>query len=514
MKNLIPAMPLALLLLTGCVGDGDGAGGWFQGVKPPEPNDVTGADGCPPYAHLEGDKCVCDEDFAVGDDNLSCVRVSCPPRMHPEGNKCSCDPIYQLGSDGQTCIPLGASVPLGDGPLLVAEESLEIKGDSNGDGLLNPGETAKVYFDLVNASEETLDETIRGLISSTSPYVTWKAAYGADFAADPVEVSFQSCPPGDLCQLVDYYVHLAVRPDTPVGAEIPLRIHDLKGGLGEFYADTSFSLTVWEAGGALGVAEESVEVKNDSNADGLANPGETMKIYFDLENIGTATVNGPIVALLSVDSAHATWKAAYGSADASAEPIEVSFQGCDPGDLCDLDDYYFHLSLSPELSVGAAVAVSLSGLTDGLGQVHPDLQFVLPVVEAGGALGVAAESVSVQGDTDGDGLAEPGESMKVYFDLENTGTARLNEPITALLSSASPYATWKKANTGELGVEPIEVTFGGCEPGDLCDLYDYYFHLTLGPDAPVGAGIVFALVDLVDGQGQSHPALELSLGVE
>jgi len=510
MKTLT-IVTLIALALGGC-GDGDGAGGWFQGVKPPEPNDITDSDGCPPYAHLEGDKCVCDEDFAVGEDNLTCVRVSCPPRLHPDGNQCVCDAIYELGSDGETCVPLGASVQLGDGPLQIAEESLEIKGDSNGDGLVNPGETAKLYFDLVNTGDVGLDP-ISGKFSSTSPHLTWKTAYGGDYGAAPVAVDFQSCASGELCDLDDYYVYITVQPDAPIGAEIPFRLHDLKGGLGEFYADAGFTLTVWEADGALDVAAGSAEIKSDSNADGLASPGETMKVYFDLENTGTAHVNGPIVGLVSVDSPHATWKTAYGG-DYAAEPVEVSFESCDPEDLCELDDYYIYLSLAPEIPAGTSVTLDISGLTDGLGQAHPDLQLVLPVVKAGGALGVAAESVSVSGDTDGDDLPEPGETMKVYFDLENIGTARLNDPITGLLSSSHPQVTWKENYGGEFGTDPIEVSFGGCEPGDLCDFDDYYFHLTLAPEVPVGAQIVFSVYDLVDAQGQTHPELEFSLDVE
>ena len=118
MKTMITAAALAALCLAGCLG-GDGKGAPFPWLGNDDDAAAWGPDGCPPHAHLDGDQCACDDGWAVGDDNLSCVLVDCPSKMHPEGNACVCDPIYEPGSDGTICVPLGASFQPGDGPLWV-----------------------------------------------------------------------------------------------------------------------------------------------------------------------------------------------------------------------------------------------------------------------------------------------------------------------------------------------------------------------------------------------------------
>jgi hypothetical protein len=510
MKRMHILAALAALSLTGCLGGG-GNGGPFPWLTGDDAGG-GGADGCPAHAHREEGQCVCDDDYAVGEDNLSCVRVSCPPRMHPEGEVCACDDIYEPGADGAVCVPLGASVQPGAGPLAVAEESLEIKDDSNGDGLLNPGETLRVYFDLVNTGDEDLDDSITGLLSADSPWVTWRESTGPAFGDAPIPVGFRPCAAGDLCDFDDYSFSLSVLPDTPAGTVIPISIHDLKGGLGVFYADAGFSLTVLAAGGALGVLEESLEVKDDSNGDGLANPGEILRLYFDLENTGVATVTGPITGLLASDGPWVTWRAGN-APDYGTDPMAVSFEACAPGDVCDYDDYSFYVSLAPGTPAGAPVVFTISGLVDGMGQPHPDLQLSLPVEAAGGALGVATDALEIKSDDDGDGRVDPGETMKVYLDLENTGTATVTGPITGRLASNSPWVTWKRPNDPDFGVASIEVSFGACASGAECQNDDWYFNLSVDPAAPTGTALDFSLSSLVDGMGQPHPDLGFSLHV-
>ena len=102
-----------------------------------------------------------------------------------------------------------------DDDVQLSLDRLDITNDSNGDGLLSPGESARIsYMVFRNAGDsDILDLT--GFVSSSSPYVS--------FTSLNLSLSAGVCYSGGTCSESDDFL-FDVSLSTPVGTSITIDI--------------------------------------------------------------------------------------------------------------------------------------------------------------------------------------------------------------------------------------------------------------------------------------------------
>jgi hypothetical protein len=174
------------------------------------------------------------------------------------------------------------------------------------------------------------------------------------------------------------------------------------------------------AGPWLAVDSRSVDDAS-GNADGLAGPGESVGVTLVVSNRGAEPAYDAHGTLSSVDpwvtvtqGAASFGDLAPGEAHAGS-PCSVSVAaGCPNG----------HVAL---------LALSLTSSESGAWSAVVPLTVAAPVLRAG------LPSVD-DADGDGDGIPEPGESVRLLIEIANTGLAAARTP-TAVLTAADPFVS-------------------------------------------------------------------------
>ena len=200
-----------------------------------------------------------------------------------------------------------AFVPSCDGALCT--ESFVINGDSNTDGIISPGESAKVdYFILKNnGASDILGLT--GVISTDSPYLTFRddnltfipnsgtdAQYGYDYDDGECE-SQSSC--GEATNFV-----FDVSLDTPPNTVILINLDLVDQYDNPYHLEYEFRILDDDVNLEL----ESFVINGDSNTDGIISPGESAKVdYFILKNNGASDILG-LTGVISTDSPYLTFR--------------------------------------------------------------------------------------------------------------------------------------------------------------------------------------------------------------
>lgn len=214
-------------------------------------------------------------------------------------------------------------------------------------------------------------------------------------------------------------------------------------------------LAVNMTGAYLRAAEMTVADGGGGNGDGLAGPGETVEIELSIRNLGT--VDAPSVeASISTDdpdvsilAGHASYGDIAAGADAVGSPafaVAVD-EGCPDGHVALLD-----------------VTISSGGVrTTWTGAVA--LTVCAPVLSA------VSYSLDDTSGGDGDGVAEPGEALKIMVEIANGGLAPALSTAATLLSDAP-----------EVVVTQGDAWLSDVAPGSTAQAV---FGIEVSPDCPI-----------------------------
>ncbi len=177
------------------------------------------------------------------------------------------------------------------------------------------------------------------------------------------------------------------------------------------------------APGASLAAAGVVYDDSDGNADGEPGPGETVDLSLTLANIGSETAE-TVTALLSGDDQWVDIVAAstsYGSIDGgtNAEPASP-----------------FTIVIDAECPNDHIAMLEATVQSDGPGR---SWQIPLPVRVVAPVLSVSSYTVDDLASGDGDGVPEPGESIRLMIEISNDGDAVAFDP-EALLTTDDPWA--------------------------------------------------------------------------
>lgn len=332
-------------------------------------------------------------------------------------------------------------------------QSVKIIDDSNGDGVLSPGERAGLRVTIKNEGTTSTGE-LEGTLTSTSPFIvelheSWKITFGI--------------APGHTFHVDS---RLEIAPNTPPGTRLDFRVEAHENGNLHVL---DFAVTVKESAASLSL--ESLQITDDSNSDGVLNPGERARLRMTLKNTGSSRVSW-LHGSLTTESSYVT---------ELQSKIEFPWMG--PGGS---QSNTSSLTISTSTPPGTVIPFVLF-LTNEEGQPHT-LSFSLTVFESAASLVV--KSVEFINDSNGDGVLNPGERAGLKITLENAGSSRVSW-LRGSLTTESPYVT-------ELG---SKIEYIWMNPGQSRDQGQN--SLTIASDTPPGTVIPFVLA-LLDEEEQPH----------
>ncbi|MCR9098997.1 MAG: hypothetical protein NXI25_03535 [bacterium] len=322
--------------------------------------------------------------------------------------------------------------------------------EDGGNGIINQGESCTLSLQITNSGGA--------------------AASGVQVEIDPVSPAEQTSnntignlPAGSTEPLL---LVLNIPDDFPTGvSNIPITITTSSGlsfsdiiGLEVFPATTP----------ALALGSISVDDGNNMQA----NPGESINLCMTLQNSGDADADNIQLGFSAVDQ-NAVSALSPTSFEINSIPVEgTSDQFCIEVQIA---------ADAPAAEDGVSTCIDLSVEIDG--QEFPGLQAcfsIFPPPAPALAACTTSSSFTVQGSSNGDQMANPGESVDVEVGVINTGEITATG-TSAVISSSSPFVVINEPNV-DFGNVPIN---SGCSSTNFSFILDF--------DTPEGTVLEFSL---------------------
>ncbi|MDE6113316.1 MAG: hypothetical protein K2G46_07945 [Bacteroidales bacterium] len=164
-------------------------------------------------------------------------------------------------------------------------DGYKVRGDGNGDGVINKGERVQLDVALKNIGTSKA-QGVKAIFSTASEYVSNFSPMMAVEYKD-IMAGYISWSGGHTSSVVTAF-GFTVSEEAPSGTTIPIKI-DIEDEYGNQWED-SLSLTVENTGARIGY--NSYEVRSDGNGDGIINKGERIQLDVALKNSGTSKAQG------------------------------------------------------------------------------------------------------------------------------------------------------------------------------------------------------------------------------
>lgn len=395
--------------------------------------------------------------------------------------------------------------------------AVSVVGDSNRDGLLSPGESAGLKIQVRNSGGVDAMQ-VTGTLSATSAGVTIDAGTGIRFG-DVLKNSraaacgnAQSLMDGGNCAhvMATDYPQLTLSEAVPTNTPIPftLALVDAQGNR----TDLSFVLSFSAASGPdLHILRG--RIVGDTNHDGRLSPGESAGLelaLYDRSNTGAAQVTGTLsttTAGITLDAAAGirfgdlpgnSYRSVCGNSAASGKEGD-----CNNGNS---SAALPRITVSNDVPEGTEAQFMLA-LTDARGdevalpfRVEIAPQITVPST----AHELVPRSVTVVGDTNGDGKLSPGESGDLRIKIQNQDSTAAPQVLGALSTIYRGVTLAQRTGIqfGDLGAndEACGVAAGSPHPGSCAD-GELLPHITISDDAIPGTLFSLAL-SLTDANGK------------
>jgi len=373
---------------------------------------------------------------------------------------------------------------------------------NNGNGRAEPGETLRMNVTLRNAGGSaargvtttlvamgdcaTAETTTRGALNfgSIDPGAT--ATNNAGFGEQFVLTLSPTCAPRSSVDLT-----LQARDASGAAWNLPFQLPIVASDT----AVTYVSNVITDATGA----------SPRNNGNGRAEPGETLRMNVTLRNAGGSTARGVSATLLATGACATVQTTTRGALNfGSIEPGATATNNAGFGEQ-------FEVTLSPTACMSGTPESLTVQVRDASGASW-NLPFQLPIVASDAAISYVSNTItdpsSLSGRNNGNGRAEPGETLRMNVTLRNAGgsTAR---GVSATLLATGACATVQTTTRGALN-------FGSIEPGATATNnagFGEQFEVTLSPTACVSGSSLGLTVQARDASGSSWP-LPFSLRIE
>jgi hypothetical protein len=210
---------------------------------------------------------------------------------------------YRCSVDGQDDPSDLPSVGSAATPTL-EEMGITVVADDNMDGLLSPGESARLSVKIRNAWTHVA-ENVSGVISTDQAGVTItegsKLYFGSIVSGQTACGATSSTYAGYCDSGSSVLLSIRVDSSVPAGTQVGFKLTVSDQNANQF--DLAFSLTLKAIAQTFSVG--TVQAAADTNGDGVVSPGETARLEVPLVNNGTSTALG-IVGAVSTTQAGVT----------------------------------------------------------------------------------------------------------------------------------------------------------------------------------------------------------------
>ena len=321
-------------------------------------------------------------------------------------------------------------------PLATAEAELELSRteileDENGDGFVNPSETASVQIFAKNTGTG-LARDIWAKLETSDPWATvtncrvgvgnqWTACDSTCSCENAPMSALQDLGPGEHGDTAVLVISFEVSPSAPLSPlTFSVSFHD---SLGKSWTD-EFQLGVLPADAEVTIGNAAL--LDDSNGDGFLSPAESATLEIYPRNEGTSKAL-KVWAELSYSEALVELTSCYTT---SVDDLGLCSSTCSCADSGITQDVEPDVSSSqPILQVNFTLSneAPLQPISfevtfhDELGSTWTDT-VTIEVVEVKALIQV--ESASLWGDSNGDGILTPGESAKIQIKARNVGISQ------------------------------------------------------------------------------------------
>jgi hypothetical protein len=370
-----------------------------------------------------------------------------------------------------------------EGLTILEPVSLQVRADTNRDGVLSPGERAQLVIELRNASRNAAT-SLAGTLSTSEPGVNIVGdakIYFGDIAGEARACGAATQGYGGICNLSETLPEIEVLDSVTLPKTIQIEL-DLEEDNAETYHLT-FDLTLEPVAKKLVLG--AVEPVGDNNGDGYVSPGETAKFRVPITNVGRNVAQG-VVGTVSTSHAGVTLtqgtKLYFGDVAPAATACGALSDG--PAGDCDASERLIELQFDTSLAVGTVVQLELA-LQDAADNAFA-LTIEVPLRAIDQQLSLGA--VTVAYDSNGDGAASPGETIRLKLPLRNNGASRALG-VTAAVSSEQPGATilqGAKLHFGNVAGEASACGGTTLAAAGRCDLQDSLLLVQIGPGERVG----------------------------
>jgi hypothetical protein len=318
--------------------------------------------------------------------------------------------------------------------------------DTNADGELNPGESARIQFFPVNLGQTKVDGLWAELLSFSHEDVTVQGCY-VETPTDWVKCS-ASCS----CEKVTSAAHISLLPGQ--GHEMPIlevtfdlaqstsigtvpftvRIHDEFGRTW----DHALKIPVKEIKSSVMIAKH--ELTSDTNGDGSLNPGEVGTIEITAQNPGETQVQGLYAELLSVSpglealACYAGVGESWVKCDTKCNCKDVSDtakQTLEPSGVGDVPIYRIDFRLDYGVESDSVLFDVAFNDTLGLKWTGSAKLNVVPNEAT-----LALSHIEIIDDANEDGLVSPQEPASIQVFAKNVGTSKATDVWASLLSTS------------------------------------------------------------------------------
>lgn len=291
--------------------------------------------------------------------------------------------------------------------------------DSNSDGVINKGESIRMNVGVKNVGSSAAND-VRISITSNSPYVSSVSNYYSVGGYSGVQY-------GSLTSNEEYShdgLSFNVSTTAPEGTVIQFDI-SVTDTHGNIWND-SFTVTT-EALGS-NITYNKYSVYTDGNSDGLINKGESIRLNLVVKNTGISTAKGVKVSVTSSNSYVSNISNYYSVGGFT----DVSFGDVSANEEVSKNGLSFNVSSNTPN--GTVISFNLS-MEDQYGNSWSD-SFSVTVAATGSIL--VLSSSQIYSDTNGNGKAEAGESIRMTTYVKNTGmSTAVGSQATITSTSAS-----------------------------------------------------------------------------
>ncbi len=336
------------------------------------------------------------------------------------------------------CEAASDELPLG----ILRVGSVAVQSDANGDGRLNPGESARLRVSF----EGRLDDRLTCTVTSETPGVEVQS-WDADLS-----VSYCGACTSDVA--------------VQVGAQVAA------GTVARFRCDAfTFEIAIEDADVALAV--DDVRIERDDNGDGVLNPGERATLQIGVRDDGGADItrSGCVVASQTV------------GVEVQAYDDDLDFPYCSAGQTCGASSVA--VTVAPDLAPGTLARFTCALVDEQ--EATREIAFQTRVERS--AARPIFDGFTVR---DGEALG-PGYAGQLTVRLQNVGASALTSARCTVISDAAwlTVQAWSDA-----------LSYSHCAADADCGSASVA--VEVAEDAPPGAQATLRC-DLVDDQDQVWP---------